>query len=203
MSTLAYNPRNPLRPGIGAIRESWGWFLFLGIALIVLGVACVIYDVAATHTTVVVFGWLLLVSGIFQLVQTLRAGTRAGARILLAWGGFFLYLLSALFRGVVGYLLIRHPVVGAQSLTLLLGFFFIVGGLFRAIGSGAAQFPRWGWAVLSGVISVILGAMVLSSVPSTSVWFIGFALGVDLIFDGFAVFNFAFAVHRLPALEAR
>jgi len=202
MSTLAYNPLDPRRAGTAAIRESWIWFLFMGIALMVLGVACVVYDVTATYTTVVIFGWLLLVSGIFQMVQTLRTGTRVGSRILLAWGGFFLYLLSALFRGVVGFLLIRHPVVGAQSLTLLLGFFFIVGGLFRAIGSGTAQFPRWGWAVLSGIISVILGAMVLSQVPSTSVWFIGFALGVDLIFDGFAVFSFAFAVHRLPAIEA-
>ena len=194
MSTLTYTPLNPLRAGIEAIREHWGWFLFLGIALMVLGIACVVYDVAATFTTVLFFGWLLLVSGIFQMVEAFRIGS---------WGGFSLHLLSALFRGFVGYLLIRYPVAGAQSLTLLLGFFFIVGGLFRAIGSGMAQLPRWGWAVLSGVVSVILGVMVLTQVPSTSLWFIGFALGVDLIFDGFAVLNFAFAVHHLPALEAR
>jgi uncharacterized membrane protein HdeD (DUF308 family) len=194
MSTFVYNPRNPLTAGLEEIRRSWGWFLFLGIALTVLGVAAVVYDVAATFTTVLFFGWLLLISGIVQLVQAFRVGT---------WNGFFLYLLGALFRGFAGFLLIRYPVAGAQSLTLALGFFFIVGGLFRAIASGTVKFPRWGWAVFSGVISVILGVMLLSRIGTTSLWFIGFALGVDLIFDGLAVFNFASAVHHLPAIEAR
>lgn len=194
MSTFVYNPLNPLSAGLEEIRRSWGWFLFLGIALTLLGVACVVYDVAATFTTVLFFGWLLLFSGVLQLIQAFRIGT---------WGGFFPYLLSALFRGFIGYLLIRYPVAGAQSLTLLLGFFFIVGGLFRAIASGMVKFPRWGWAVFSGAISAVLGVMVLSRIGATSFWFIGFALGVDLIFDGLAVFNFASAVHHLPALEAR
>lgn len=193
MSTLAHN-LNPLRAGVDGIRESWGWFLLLGIALMFLGLACIIYDVAATFTTVLFFGWLLLLSGVFELVHAFRTGT---------WGGFALYLLSALFRGFVGYLLIRYPMAGAQSLTLLLGFFFVVGGLFRAIGSAMTQLPRWGWAVLSGAVSVILGIMVLSRVPSTSLWFIGFALGVDLIFEGLAIFNFALGAHRLTAIEGR
>jgi uncharacterized membrane protein HdeD (DUF308 family) len=193
MSTLVYNPLNRLGANIEAARESWGWFLALGIGLMVLGVVCVIHDVTATFLTVRFFGWLLLFSGVFELVQAIRSGT---------WGGFSLYLLGALFRGFVGFLLLRYPVAGAQGLTLLLGFFFVVGGLFRAIASGMAQFPRWGWAVLSGVISVMLGLIVLSTMPSTSLWFIGFALGVDLFFDGLAIFNFALAVHRAPAIEA-
>ncbi len=188
MSTSIYNP---FPAGLEAIRGSWGWFLFLGIALTLLGVACVVYDVSATFTTVLVFGWLLLLSGVFQLIHAFRTGT---------WSGFFLYLLSGLFRGFIGYLLVRYPVAGAQSLTLVLGFFFIVGGLFRAIGSGTVKFPRWGWSVLSGVVSVVLGIMVLAQMPSTSLWFIGFALGVDLIFDGIATFSFASAVHHLPTL---
>ena len=180
---------NPLVTGIEQVRGSWGWFLFLGISLTILGMACIIFDVAATFTTVLVFGWLLLISGFVQLIQSFRTGT---------WSGFFPYLLSALFRGFTGYLLVRYPLIGAEGLTLVLGSFFIVSGLFRAIGSGMAKLPNWGWAVLSGVVSVVLGVMVLWQMPITGIWFIGLAVGIDMIFDGAAVCSFAFAIHHLP-----
>ena len=85
---------------------------------------------------------------------------------------------------------------GAETLTLVLASFFIVGGLFRAIGSGMAKFPRWGWAVFSGIVSVVLGVMLLRQIPISGIWFIGFAIGVDLICDGVAVTSFATAIHQ-------
>ena len=59
------------------IRGSWGWFLALGILLAILGVACIVFDVTATFTTVLVFGWLLLISGVFALVQAFTSGPGA------------------------------------------------------------------------------------------------------------------------------
>jgi uncharacterized membrane protein HdeD (DUF308 family) len=180
---------NPLMVGMEEVRTSWGWFLALGILLMLLGAVCIIGDVAATFTTVLFFGWLLLISGIVALIQAF--GTRN-------WSGFFLHLLSALFRGFTGYLLVRYPLAGAASLTLILASFFIIGGLFRAIGSGMLKFPRWGWAVFSGIVSLGLGIMLLAQMPASSVWFIGFAVGVDLIFDGTSLIGLATAVHNLP-----
>jgi uncharacterized membrane protein HdeD (DUF308 family) len=136
---------SPVAAGIDEVRSSWGWFLALGILFIILGAICVIGDVSATFATVLVFGWMLLFSGIFALVHALRTYT---------WQGFLLSLLSALLRGFTGYLLIRYPLAGAASLTLILASFFIVGGLFRAIGSGMLKLPRWSWSVLSGIVSV-------------------------------------------------
>ena len=185
---------NPLIAGMEEVRGSWGWFLALGILLTLLGVACIAFDVTATFTTVLVFGWMLLIGGIFALVQAFTTGT---------WSGFFIYLLSALLRGVTGYLLIRYPHIGAESLTIVLASFFIVGGLFRAIGFAMAKFPRWGWAVFSGIVSVVLGVMLLVQFPTSSIWFIGFAIGVDLVFDGVAVGSFATAIHSLPNLRHR
>lgn len=187
MSELDYNP---LIAGMEAVRKSWGWFLALGILFIVLGAACIFFDVTATFTTVLVFGWMLLFSGVFALVHAFSTGT---------WSGFFLYLLSALFRGFTGYVLVRYPMTGAASITLVLASFFVVGGMFRAIGSGMAKFPRWGWAVFSGLISVVLGVMLLVQWPVASVWFIGFAIGVDLVFDGVAMTSFAAAIHSITS----
>jgi uncharacterized membrane protein HdeD (DUF308 family) len=178
---------NPLMAGIEEIRRSWGWFLALGMLLTILGMACIAFDVAATFTTVLIFGWMLLIGGVFALVQAFTVGT---------WSGFFLYLLSALFRGVTGYMLIRYPIVGAETLTLVLASFFIVSGLFRAIGFSMAKFPRWGWAVFSGIVTAVLGVMLLVQIPVSGIWFIGFAIGVDLVFDGVAVIGFATAIHH-------
>jgi uncharacterized membrane protein HdeD (DUF308 family) len=184
---------NPLITGLEEIRASWGWFLVLGILLTILGVTCLVFNVTATFATVFVFGWMLLISGVFALVHAFRTWT---------WSGFFLYLLSALFRGFTGYLLIRYPLIGAESLTLVLASFLIVAGLFRAIGSGMAKLPRWGWACFSGVISVVLGIMLLAQMPVSGIWFIGFAIGLDLIVDGAAVMAFATAIHTLPKRTA-
>ena len=179
---------NPLAAGIQEIRSSWGWFLALGIVFILLGAVCVIGDVSATFATVLVFGWVLLFSGIFGLVHAFRTHS---------WQGFLLSLLGALFRGFTGYLLIRYPLAGAASLTLILASFFIVGGLFRSIGAAMLKFPRWGWAVFSGIVSAALGVMLLAQMPLSSIWFIGFAIGVDLICDGASLIGFGTAIHQL------
>ena len=185
---MAVISRDPLEL-IGDLHRSWGWVLALGMVFVVCGALGIAADITATFATVLFFGWLLLISGVFALIQAFTIGS---------WGGFFLYLLSALLRGFTGYLLVRYPITGAESLTLVLGSFFIVGGLFRAIGSGMAQFPNWGWAVFSGIVSVALGVMVLWQMPITGLWFIGLAVGIDLIVDGIAVSSFASAIHHLP-----
>ncbi len=161
--------------GLDKIHDSWGWFIALGIALIVLGGVCILGDVTATLATVLAFGWLLIVGALVALIQAFQVRT---------WSGFFLFFLSALLRGFTGYLLVRYPIAGEYGLTLVLASLFIVGGVFRAIGAGALQFPQWGWAVFSGIVSVALGVMLLTQLPTSSLWFIGMAIGIDFIFDG-------------------
>jgi uncharacterized membrane protein HdeD (DUF308 family) len=182
-----------LASSVAEVRSSWGWFLALGVLFVLAGAACVVGDVIATFATVLVFGWILLFSGVVALVHAFRTHT---------WRGFLLSLLTALFRGFTGYLLIRYPLAGAASLTLILASLFIVGGLFRAIGAGMLKLPRWGWSVFSGILSVVLGTMLLVQMPVSSVWFIGFAIGIDLIVDGVSLISFATAVHSLPEVAA-
>ena len=60
------------------------------------------------------------------------------------------------------------------------------------------KFPRWGWSVFSGIVATVLGILLLVQMPVSGIWFIGFAIGVDLVFDGIATIAFAAAMHRLP-----
>lgn len=61
-------------------QKNRGWFLALGILLIIGGTIAIIYDVAATLLSVLFFGWLLIIVGAFEAVQSFWQAK---------WGGFF------------------------------------------------------------------------------------------------------------------
>src|SRR5262249_53788819 len=107
----------PVSPGLDEVRRNWGWFLVLGIALIVLGIFALGYALLFTELAVLVFGFLLLVSGVLQAVQAVWARR---------WSGFFLHLLAGILDVVVGLLIVSHPTATALVLTLLLAAFFLV-----------------------------------------------------------------------------
>ena len=180
--------------GLEELRKSWGWFLVFGIVLMVLGAACIAKSQTATTFSILALGWILAISGIIWLV---------GAFQTLTWGGFFMYLLNAIIRCVTGYLLIRHPDAGAAAVTMVIAALFIVGGLFRAGCASVIQFPRWGWTVFAGLVSVALGVYLLATWTATSTFFVGLAIGIDLVFDGAALVGFAGAIHSLPETRAR
>jgi len=179
--------------GIEEVRKSWGWFLVLGILLVILGAICIVKAQTATTFSILALGWVLAISAVFWFVGSFQA---------LGWSGFFIYLLNALLRGVVAYLLIRHPQAGAEGVTMLLAVLFIVGGLFRITGAGVIQFPYWGWTVFAGLVSVGLGVFLMATWATASTFFVGIAIGVDLIFDGAALTAFAAAIHSLPSAHA-
>jgi len=176
--------------GLDEVHRSWGWFVALGIALVVLGAVCILGNMTATLASVLAFGWLLILGAVIALIQAFRVRT---------WSGFFIYFLSALLRGFTGYLLIRYPIAGEYGLTLLLASFFVVTGIFRAVGAGMLQFPQWGWAVFSVIVSVALGVMLITQLPQASLWFIGLAIGIDLIFDGSWFIALGAAVRHVPS----
>lgn len=188
------NLSSMLAAGIDEVRRSWVWFFVSGVLLVLLGAACIVKAQTATTFSILVLGWVLAISGAVWLFSSFLA---------LSWGGFFLYLLNAIIRGMTGYLLIRHPDAGAEGVTMVLASLFVVGGLFRIIGATRIQFPRWGWTVFGGAVSVALGLYLLGAWSTTSTYFIGIAIGTDLIFDGASLLGFAGAIHSLPAAETR
>ena len=90
----------------------------------------------------------------------------------------------------------------SETLTLVLSFYFIVGGVFKAIAATALRFPSWGWTLASGVASVALGVLLAVHWPATGSWFIGFAVGLDMIFYGWALLMFAVAIKKVSAAFA-
>jgi len=175
--------------GIEEIRRNWGWFLVLGIALIVIGVFALIAAEIATLASVLLFGWLILIGGIFEIVTSFWARH---------WSGFFLDLFAGLLYAVIGIMILAHPVAAAAGLTLALAVLFLTSGAFRIGAALMLRYPNWGWSVLDGVVSLILGVMIAGGWPESSLLIIGTFVGIVLIFRGWAWVMFALAVRRLP-----
>uniref|UniRef100_A0A7C3Z054 HdeD family acid-resistance protein n=1 Tax=Desulfobacca acetoxidans TaxID=60893 RepID=A0A7C3Z054_9BACT len=171
-------------------QKNRGWFLALGIVLIIAGSLAIIYDVAATILSVLFFGWILVAVGAIEAVQSFWQPR---------WGGFFLHLFLGILAVVVGFHLVSSPAAGALILTFIMGMYFIVIGIFRFIAALSMRFPNWGWVALSGVISFILGLLIKQEWPYSGLWIIGLFIGIDLIFSGWSYVMLALAAKKLPA----
>ena len=173
--------------------QKWIWFLLLGIAFIVLGVSCFIFAPAATLATVMVFGWIVIIGGIIELVQTFY--TRG-------WQGVFLHLIAGLLGVVIGFLVVTHPVAGALGWTLLFAAFFTVFGILRIVGASLLKFPTWQWAVLDGILGTLLGFLLWAEWPWSGLWFLGLALGIFLTMRGWSYLMLALALRKAQRLVA-
>ena len=108
------------RAVVSAIREHWVLFLVEGIFLMLLGAAAIILPVIATLAFTLVIGWLFLLSGVIGLITTFWMRNAPG---------FWWSLLSAVVGIAAGIVLIRWPISGTVSLTLVLIAFFVVEGI--------------------------------------------------------------------------
>jgi uncharacterized membrane protein HdeD (DUF308 family) len=158
------------------IQERRGWILVLGIAMVGLGVLALGDTIVATLVSVVFLGWLLIASSIFLAVHWLRSHEER----------HFLDLLTFVLDFVVGLILLSNPAGGALAITLVLAAFFLVGGLMRVFGAMSSDTPHRAWALLDGAVSALLGILLWAHWPSSALWFVGFAIGIGLIFRGWA-----------------
>jgi uncharacterized membrane protein HdeD (DUF308 family) len=107
------------------------------------------------------------------------------------WG-----LLGALYV-FAGFVCIQNPFQAATLLTLMLGIALIVGGLLRVfLAMQMKQGTPWGWVVVSGIISFLLGVMIVAKWPVSSAYALGIFLGVDLLFMGSSWVSVGLALRR-------
>jgi uncharacterized membrane protein HdeD (DUF308 family) len=147
------------------------------IALLLLGITAVVRSVTATVATMLFFGWLLIIAAAIEVLQAIMVGH---------WAGFFHHLLAAILFGVFGVMLVAKPLISAEALTVVMGAFFLIGGLFQLVASLAVALPGWGWAAADGIITLVLGGLILAQWPTSGMWVIGLFVGIDLVFYGCA-----------------
>jgi uncharacterized membrane protein HdeD (DUF308 family) len=164
-----------------AIHRHWGLFLFEGLALIVLGTLAVLVPAVASVAATVVFGWILLISGVVGLIATFRAQGSPG---------FVWSLISAILGIAAGAILLSMPVQGTLTLTAVLIAFLLVEGVATvlfALEHRKGSSGRWSWVLTSGIVDLILGIILLAGLPGTAVWALGLLIGINMIFGGWSL----------------
>jgi uncharacterized membrane protein HdeD (DUF308 family) len=170
------------------IAENWGWFLALGIFLLLAGMAAILFPLLSTIATKIMLGWIFLVSGFLMLIHAFS---------IKQWRGFLVGLLLGLLYVVAGGWLAFFPFTGIITLTLLLAALFVVEGALEVVMAVRVRpHEGWVWLLLSGLIAVAVGVLIAVELPSSAAWAIGLLAGINLISTGISFIVLALAGKR-------
>ncbi|WP_295407039.1 DUF308 domain-containing protein [uncultured Thiocystis sp.] len=178
----------------GEVKKNWGWLLALGIASIVLGTLGFYMTFAFTLTSVLLFGVLLLLGGVFQLVHAITCQ---------GWKSILWHVLIALLYVAAGIDIIVDPIRASSVLTLILAGILIAVGVSRIVISLQlrAAVNGWYWSLLSGLISILLGGMIVAQWPASGLWVIGLFVAIELVFSGWSTIFVALAARKAARQE--
>jgi uncharacterized membrane protein HdeD (DUF308 family) len=150
--------------------------LWTGILLIGLGLAAAI---APNFSTIVAETWvaaILISAGAAKLYYAFETREQEG---------FVWKLLLGLLYVATGIMLLAKPLTGILTLTLLLGSFLLTEGVFELLLAFKLRGkPNWSWVVFNGIVTLVLGLMVLFGWPFNAPWLLGTLVGASIFATG-------------------
>ena len=160
------------------VRHTAGRLTWLGIALIALGIAALVFPAVSTLVATFFVGWLLVLSGV---------STVLGAFQIRGTGPFFGALLFGLLSLGAGAFMLVRPLTGELAITLTLGFLFMLQGAYEGFLAFEIRPARaWGWMLVSAISSVVLSIAIILGLPGISLVALGIIIGVNFITSGVA-----------------
>jgi uncharacterized membrane protein HdeD (DUF308 family) len=172
----------------GELKDNWGWLLCLGVLFVILGIVGLGRLFALSSAGTLFFGILIVIAGVAQLIEAIKCK---------GWKGMAYHVLIAVLYVVGGVFVIREPLVAKMLLTWILGAVLICVGIVR--GAMALQMrTTGGWFVplFGGVISIILGGIILANWPLSGLFVIGLFISVELITNGWSYIFIALAARK-------
>ena len=190
MSNISSTPS--LGPSLGsrldALKSRWGWVVGIGVLLLVFGLIALGSEVMATVASVQVVGIMMILGGIAEMVHGFG---------LKSWGRSILWVALGVFYALAGVFAILNPFLAAGVLTLLLGAGLVVSGIMRIVlAMQMTGGTPWIWVAASGLITALLGGMILAQWPLSSLYVLGLFLGIDLVFAGVSWIMMGLALRR-------
>jgi uncharacterized membrane protein HdeD (DUF308 family) len=173
-----------------AVREHWKAFLFEGILLVILGFAAMVAPLIAGLAFTIFLGWMFLISGIAGLAMTFWAR---------AMPGFWWSLISAVLAVGAGIVLLARPAQGVLTLTIVIGAYFLAEGvatIMYALEHRRELSERWSWMLFSGLLDILISAMIIMGLPGSAEWAIGLLVGINLVFGGASLIGMALAARK-------
>jgi len=177
--------------GLGSrpLAAKWGWFVALGLIMIVAGVLALGDTILVTLLSVIFIGAMMLVSGIVQIVHAFANKS---------WSAFLFALLCGVLYIIGGFLIMREPVQGSVVITMLLLIVLAVGGVLRIVMAiRHRDVGSWWLMLLGGLITVALAVLLYLSLPWSGLWVLGTLIGVELLVQGVTWTSLGFALRKL------
>jgi len=176
-------------------KHSTAWSITVGILLIVIGLAAIAVPFLAGVAASLLFGWLLVIAGIAHLVYA-WSERRAGAVLWQILIGA-VYLIAALYMLV-------FPIAGVATLTLVVAFYIVAEGAFEvAVFVRLRRLHGAAWFLLNGLVSLLLGGLILFYWPFSSLWAVGTLMGISLLLGGIARITLPMSSPRIMPLRER
>ena len=172
-----------------AIKKITGWYIATAVLFIALGMFAIVEPAAAALGVTVLVAWMLIFVGVGRLIGACAAG--AAKEIIFEIVIGVAYLIGGRYS-------LTHPHLALGTLTLLLGALILTGGLIEIISYLRFESQDTsGWMLLNGIISLLLGGMIMFDWPSSSVWAIGILFGLTLLMTGMTRLMFALTARKL------
>lgn len=185
---------------LGRLRKEWWYFLIVGILLVIGGTAAISYPWFTSVGVVIFLGAILIVSGVATIISAFWAGK---------WSAFLVQILVGILYVVAGFVITDAPLTSVAVLTLMMAGFFVVAGAFRIVSALVDRYPQWGWSLLNGIVTLMLGFIIfrlfrrLPEEPTAVLWIIGLMVGIELIFNGWTWIMLSLAIKNLPDPEGK
>lgn len=171
------------------LRHRWGWFVAIGALAIALGAIALGLVVHATITTVYIIAVFMIVKGGSEISIGLNQKS---------WGREILFILAGLFYIVAAAFALAQPLSAAAILTLMLGGALVVAGAIRTwIGAHMHSHART-MVIAGGVVTALIGLLIVFGWPANSLVILGTLLGVDLVFTGVMWVGFGLRLRSHP-----
>ncbi len=178
---LPGGPHGGLGSAMMRLRHRWGWFVALGALTEVLGVLALGLVVFSTLTAVFIIAIFMIIKGGSEITVGLNAKS---------WGREILLILAGLAYIVAGAFAFAQPGPTAAVLTLVLGIALVVAGATRVwVGAHMASHART-MVIVSGVVTALVGLLIVFGWPGNTLYILGTLLGVDLVVTGFMWIGF-------------
>lgn len=172
-------------PSVSTVRDKWGWFLALGILLLLFGFLALANLFVATVASVFYIGMMMLVGGVAYLVHAFQVK---------GWDHILFWAASGILYTIAGLLAFWNPALTAVIVTFFMAVALIVAGLFRIwVGFKMRPMRGSGWVIFGGVISALAGLVIALGWPVNSLWILGLFLAIDLTMQGWALIAVALA----------
>jgi uncharacterized membrane protein HdeD (DUF308 family) len=172
------------------LRAKSGWVIALGVIYLIVGFVALGSVAMATVASVLVVGAMMIVAGVAEVFSAFQ---------IKSWGKFLFWVLLGVLYIIAGFTTFENPLLAAALLTLILGASLVASGVMRIIlAFSVKQEAPWVWVLLSGIITLLLGLLILAHWPVSSLYILGLFLGVDLIMAGAAWVGLGLGLRRGP-----